>query len=309
MDGAGPLRFGVDLGGTKIEIAVLSGDAVLLRRRAPTPGGYEATLDAIADLLAGAERQAGRRAAALGVGAPGSISPATGLIRNANSTRLNGRPLDRDLERRLGRRVRLANDADCFALAEARAGAGRGGASVFGVILGTGIGGGIVVDGRLLAGPNGIAGEWGHNALPRPCADEAPGPACWCGRRGCIEAWCSGPGLAADHATRTGEALAPEAIAGRAAAGDAAAAATLARHLDRLGRALAGVVNLLDPEVIVLGGGLSNLAGLAEGLPAAMRPHIFSDCFRTAVRRHALGDSAGVIGAAWLWRADELEAA
>jgi fructokinase len=309
VDGAGPLRFGVDLGGTKTEIAVLAEDEVMLRNRTPTPGSYEGSLDAIAGLLAEAEARAGVRAAAVGVGTPGSLSPATGLIRNANSTRLNGRPLDRDLAQRLGRPVRLANDADCFALAEARAGAGRGAASVFGVILGTGVGGGIVAGGRLLAGPNAIAGEWGHNALPRPGPDETPGPECWCGRRGCIEAWCSGPGLAADHARRTGERAGAEEIAARAAAGDNAAAETLARHLDRLGRALAGVVNVLDPEVIVLGGGLSNMAGLAEGLPEAMRSHVFSDCLLTLVRRHALGDSAGVIGAAWLWRADELEAA
>lgn len=313
-EGAEPIRFGVDLGGTKIEIAALCGEAVLLRRRVPTPSSYPGTLDAIAGLLAEAERETGTRAALLGVGTPGSLSPATGLIRNANSTRLNGRALDRDLARRLGRPVRLANDADCFALAEARAGAGRGAARVFGVILGTGIGGGIVIDGSVLAGVNAIAGEWGHNALPRPGPDEIPGPACWCGRQGCIEAWCSGPGLAADHAAHavTGAASEPgtldaAAIAARAAAGDPAARATLARHLDRLGRALAAVVNLLDPEVILLGGGLSNLAGLAEDLPGAIRPHVFSDCFRTLVRRPALGDSAGVIGAAWLADAAERE--
>lgn len=308
MAGAG-LRFGVDLGGTKIEVAVLAGGEVALRRRAATPDGYEATLDAIAGLLAEAERAVGARASAVGVGTPGSISPATGLIRNANSTRLNGRALDRDLQARLGRPVRLANDADCFALAEARAGAARGAVSAFGVILGTGVGGGVVLGGRLLSGPNGIAGEWGHNALPRPGAEESPGPDCWCGRRGCIEVWLSGPGLAADHARRTGARLTAEEIAARSADGESAAADTLARHLDRLGRALAGAINVLDPEVVVLGGGLSNLPRLADRLPTAIRPHVFSDCFRTAVRRHALGDSAGVIGAAWLWRVDELEAA
>lgn len=313
MAGAGPLRFGIDLGGTKTEIVVLAGDEIVLRRRAPTPGGYsggyDGLLDGIATLLTEAERTVGARAGAVGVGTPGSLSPATGLIRNANSTLLNGRPLDRDLSARLDRPVRLANDADCFALAEARAGAARDAGTVFGTILGTGVGGGIVAGGRLHSGPNAIAGEWGHNALPRPAPDETPGPACWCGRRGCIEAWCSGPGLAADHARRTGHALTAELIAARAGDGESAAEATLARHLDRLGRSLAGVVNVLDPEVIVLGGGLSNLPGLTEGLPAAMRPHVFSDCFSTSVRPNALGDSAGVIGAAWLWRADELEAA
>ena len=310
MVAAGQLRFGIDLGGTKTEIVVLAGDDVLLRRRAPTPrgqpGGYDALLDGIVALLAEAERTVGARAVALGVGTPGSLSPATGLVRNANSTVLNGRPLDRDLDARLNRPVRLANDADCFALAEARAGAALGAEVVFGIILGTGVGGGIVTGGRLHSGPNAIAGEWGHNALPRPAPDEVPGPACWCGRRGCIEAWCSGPALAADHARRTGHALTAEQIAARAADGESAALATVARHLDRLGRSLAGVVNLLDPDVIVLGGGLSNLPGLAAGLSAAMRPHVFSDCFSTPVCSNALGDSAGVIGAAWLWRADEL---
>lgn len=294
MGGAGGLRFGVDLGGTKTEVAVLSGDRVLLRRRAPTPGSYDETLDAIAALLAEAERAAGARAGAVGVGTPGSLSPATGLMRNANSTRLNGRALDRDLAERLGRPVRLANDADCFALAEARLGAGRGCATVLGLILGTGVGAGIVTGGRLVSGPNGIAGEWGHNGLARPAADELPGPACWCGRQGCIEAWCSGPGLAGDHERQTGERLSAEEIAA---------------HADRLGRGLAAVVNVLDPQVIVLGGGLSNLPGLAEGLAGAMRPHVFSDVFATPVRRHALGDSAGVIGAAWLCDAAGLEAA
>ena len=313
MAGAGPLRFGIDLGGTKTEIVVLAGDDIVLRRRAPTPRGYDGLLDGIAVLLAEAERTVGARAGAVGIGTPGSLSPATGLIRNANSTLLNGRPLDRDLSARLDRPVRLANDADCFALAEARAGAARGARTVFGVIIGTGVGGGIVVSeaggGRLHSGPNAIAGEWGHNALPRPAPEEMPGPTCWCGRRGCIEAWCSGPGLAGDHARRTGRALTAEQIAARAADGESAAVAALARHLDRLGRSLAAVVNVLDPEIIVLGGGLSNLPGLAAGLPAAIRPHVFSDCFSTSVRPNALGDSAGVIGAAWLWRADELEAA
>lgn len=302
------LRYGIDLGGTKVEIAALAPDGrVTLRRRAATPAGsYAETLDVVARLLAGAEAEAGRPAAAVGIGTPGSLSPADGRMRNANSTWLNGQRFDRDLGERLDRPVRLANDADCFALAEARSGAASGARTVFGVILGTGIGGGIVIDGRLLAGRNGIAGEWGHNALPRPTPDEVPGPDCWCGRQGCIEAWCSGPALAADHARATGERLDAVGIAARAAAGDEAARATLARHLDRLGRALAAVVNLLDPDAIVLGGGLSNLPGLAAALPGAMRPHLFSDCFRTRVLGNALGDSAGVIGAAWLWLPEEL---
>lgn len=308
MAGGRPCLFGVDLGGTKIEIAVLCGDETLFRHRMETPREYAGMLDGVARLLAEAERQTGCRATVLGVGTPGSLSPATGLIRNANSTWLNDRPLDRDLARHLGRPVRLANDADCFALAEALTGAGRDAGTVFGVILGTGIGAGIVTGGRLVTGPNVIAGEWGHMALPRPEPDEIPGPACWCGRHGCIEAWCSGPALAADHAARSGERLSVEDISARAVAGDKAARLTLARHVDRLGRTLANVVNLLDPEVIVLGGGLSNLPGFADDLSGAIRPHVFSDCFRTAIRRHLLGDSAGVIGAAWLWREGEMEA-
>jgi len=302
-----PLQFGIDLGGTKIEAAVLDGGGrILLRRRVATPkDSYRATLDAIAGLLGAVESEAGVRAAAVGIGTPGSLSPLTGLMRNANSTCLNGHPLDRDLAEALGRPVRVANDANCFALAEAVAGAAQGAGTVFGVILGTGVGGGVVVGGRPLLGRNLIAGEWGHNPLPAPLPEELPGPPCYCGRPGCVESWCSGPGLAADHLTRTGRRLAAPEIAAAALAGDRAAAETLARHRDRLARALAAVVNILDPDVIVLGGGLSNLAGLARDLPAAMLPHVFSDGFETPIRRHALGDSAGVIGAAWLWPTTE----
>ncbi len=222
-------------------------------------------------------------------------------MRNANFTVLNGRPLDRDLARAAGREVRVENDANCFALAEAMAGAGQGAEVVFGVILGTGVGGGIVAGGRVLPGANLIAGEWGHNPLPAPGAAERPGPACYCGRSGCIETWCSGPGLAADHARATGETLEPREIAAQAAEGDAGARETLDRHLSRLARALAGVVNVLDPDAIVVGGGLSKLSHLYERLPGAMRAHVFSDVFATPVLRNRLGDSAGVIGAAWLW--------
>ncbi len=297
------MRTGVDFGGTKIESAALGSDGrILARRRAPTPrDGYESSVRAVAALVAAVEAEAGSRASAVGVGIPGSLSPATGLVRNANSTFLIGRAFDRDLAAALGRPVRLENDANCFALAEALAGAGQGAQTVFGVIAGTGVGGGIVTAGRVLAGHNLIGGEWGHNRLPAQSAAELDAPACYCGRKGCIEAWCSGPALAADHRRITGEALEPPAIAERAAAGDAAAAATLERHLARLARALAGVVNLLDPDVIVLGGGLSNLGHLYDRLPEAMRPDVFSDIFTTPILKNRLGDSAGVIGAAWLW--------
>ncbi|MEO1599344.1 MAG: ROK family protein [Pseudomonadota bacterium] len=296
------VRFGIDLGGTKTEIAAIAPDGTeLLRRRVPTPDGYRAILTTIAGLVAGAEAEFGP-VPGIGIGTPGSIGPETGLMRNSNTTCLNGRALDRDLAEALGRPVRIANDADCFALAEAQAGAGRGRRTVFGVILGTGVGGGIVHEGRLLSGPNAITGEWGHTPLPQPTAEERPGPLCYCGRRGCVETWLSGPGLARDHARATGETLTAKEIAARAQT-DPAAAASLARHRDRLARALAVVVNVLDPDAIVLGGGVSNLVGLAETLPDAMRPHVFSDSFSTPILRHVLGDSAGAIGAAWLWPA------
>ena len=294
------MRAGLDLGGTKTEIAMIDeGGAVRLRRRVPTPPGYDAKLRCLRDLLAAAEAEAGP-AATIGVGVPGSVGPVSGVMRNANSTELNGRALPADLAALLGRPVRVENDANCFALAEALAGAGKGAATVFGVILGTGVGGGIVAEGRLLAGANAIGGEWGHTPLPMPTKAERPGPACWCGRQGCVETWLCGPALAADHAAVTGRREAPEALA---ASGDPAARATLARHRERLARALSVVVNILDPDAIVLGGGLSNLPGLGDGLAEALAPHVFSDSVSTAVRRNALGDSAGVIGAAWLWPA------
>ncbi|MEM7671189.1 MAG: ROK family protein [Pseudomonadota bacterium] len=292
-------RLGVDLGGTKIE-AVLIGDEgqILGRERVATPkGNYDATLSAIALAI---DSVAAPPDLPLGIGTPGSIGPATGLIRNSNSTVLNGTRLDQDLRERLHRNVRIANDADCFALAEARAGAGRGAATVFGAILGTGVGGGIVIDGKLLGGPNRLAGEWGHNPL-RNDAAAGPLPPCYCGQLGCVEAWCSGPAVEAAFRERTGEALSVQDIAARRLGGCAVAAEIIDTHTSRLAAALAVVVNIIDPEVIVLGGGLSHLDHLYTDLPLRMMPHVFSDVFVTPVVKNELGDSAGVIGAAWLW--------
>ncbi|MGF1503373.1 MAG: ROK family protein [Paracoccaceae bacterium] len=301
------IRFGVDIGGSKIEVAALLGETetVAVRRRAPTPRGpedYQAILDTVAALVSEVAAELGRPAPdRIGVGIPGSLSPETGLVRNANTLAMNGRAFDRDLSARLGRLVRLENDANCFALAEALAGAGRGADPVFGVIVGTGVGGGVVVGGRVVSGATRIAGEWGHTPLPRPREEERPGHLCFCGRRGCVETWCCGPALAREHGLRGGSEADGEAIAAAAARGDTRARETLEIHGERLGRALGPVVNILDPEVIVLGGGLSNIAGLAERVLAGLRPHVFSDCLRTRVVRAALGAGAGVIGAAWLW--------
>jgi predicted NBD/HSP70 family sugar kinase len=237
----------------------------------------------------------------VGVGTPGAISPATGRIKNANSVCLNGRPLREDLERALGRPIAIANDADCFALSEAVDGAGAGARTVFGVIVGTGTGGGIVIDGRLVGGPNAIAGEWGHNPLPWPQDEERPGPACYCGKHGCIETFLSGPGLCADHRRVSGQALSARVIAERAGQGDPDCQASLARHADRMARGLATVINLLDPEVIVLGGGLSHIASLYAAVPARWGHYIFSDAVATRLARAVHGDSSGVRGAAWLW--------
>lgn len=297
-------RIGIDLGGTKIEGVVLdAADRERARLRIPTPRqDYRATIAAIAGLVARLEQAAAERGRApVGIAIPGSISPATGRMQNANSTWLNGMPLDRDLASALARPVRLANDANCFALSEATDGAGMGAPSVLGVILGTGCGGGLVVGGRLVDGPHGIGGEWGHNPLPRPAPDEVPGPPCWCGRHGCMETWVSGPALAADHARVNGGALTGEEIAARAAGGDVAAQATLQRHADRLARGLAHVVNILDPHVIVLGGGLSKLAHLYEALPGLVAPHVFADAPRVRVLPPRWGDASGVRGAARLW--------
>jgi fructokinase len=297
-----PLRIGVDLGGTKIEIVALDeGGGERLRRRVPTPqGDYAATLTAVAALVAAVESELGARGT-VGVGTPGSISRATGLLRGANSVCLNGQPIRQDLEAALGRAVRVTNDANCFALSEATDGAGAGAAVVFGAILGTGVGAGIVVDGRVLEGPNAIAGEWGHNPLPWPRDDERPGAPCFCGRAGCIETWVSGPGIERDHLARTGEPARAHDIATRAAIGDAACGASLARYEERLARALAHVINLLDPDVVVLGGGMSNVDRLYTSVPRAWGPWVFSDRVDTRLVRHVHGDSSGVRGAAWLW--------
>jgi predicted NBD/HSP70 family sugar kinase len=300
---SGAPRIGVDLGGTKIEAVALDAlGAVRWRERRATPAGdYAATLDTIAALVAAADLATGARGT-VGVATPGALSRLTGRIKNSNSTCLNGRPLGADLEARLGRPVRLANDADCFALSEASDGAAAGAAVVFGAILGTGVGGGIVVGGRVLDGPNGIAGEWGHNPLPGgDGADGGDAPACYCGRRGCVETWLSGPGLAADHARSTGRTLGAERIASAAAAGDAACHATLERYCTRLARALAVVVNILDPDVIVLGGGVSNIARLYDEVPRRWGEHVFSDEVRTRLVRATHGDASGVRGAARLW--------
>lgn len=297
-------RLGVDLGGTKIEIiAIDERGAELLRMRADTPrGDYHATLNGIAALVQRAEHTLGGHGTA-GIGIPGIESPATGLVKNANSTWLIGKPLSRDLERVLARPVRLANDANCFAMSEASDGAGAGARAVFGVILGTGVGGGIVIDGKLLVGANAIAGEWGHNALPWPEDDERPGAACYCGRSGCIETFLSGPGLARDFAARhrREERLEAREVVALADKGDPAALAALDRYERRLGRALAGVINVLDPDVIVLGGGLSNIDRLYENVPKLWSRWIFSDHVATKLMKNRHGDSSGVRGAAWLW--------
>ena len=296
------IRFGIDLGGTKIEIVALSSDGrELLRRRIATPHeDYRGIMDTIVMLVRSAEESLGE-AGTVGIGTPGSISRATGLLRGSNSVCLNGQPIRADLESRLGREVRITNDANCFALSEATDGAGRGAEIVFGVILGTGVGGGVVVRGEVLVGPNAIAGEWGHNPLPWPMDDERPGHACFCGHRGCIETFLSGPGIARDHRDATGETLTPDVIAARAAADDAASLATFARYEERLARALAHVINILDPDVIVLGGGMSNVERLYTHVPEQWRPWVFSDRVDTRLVRHAHGDSSGVRGAAWLW--------
>jgi fructokinase len=297
------VRIGVDMGGTKIEALALGDDGGERRRlRIETPrDDYPATVAAVAELVALIEAELGETGT-VGVGIPGAVSPLTGLVKHANSTWMIGKPFERDLSERLGRPVRLANDADCFALSEAIDGAGAGAATVFGVILGTGTGGGIVVNGRLLSGPNAIAGEWGHNPLPWPRDDERPGTPCWCGQSGCIETFLCGPALARDYAASTGETVPAEEVAARIAADRPAALAVLERYLDRLARALASVINLIDPEVIVLGGGVSNIDKLYAPLPERLGAYVFSrEPLATRVVRARYGDSSGVRGAAWLW--------
>lgn len=306
--GPSPLcRIGIDLGGTKIEaIALESPGGVIERRRVATPrGDYAATVRAVRDLVRAVETAVGR-GGSVGVGIPGTISQASGRVKNANATWLNGRPFDRDLEAALERPIRTANDADCFALSEASDGAAAGARSVFGVILGTGVGGGIVIDGRLLAGCNGIAGEWGHNPLPWPRDDERPGPSCYCGKQGCIEVFLSGPGLARDYRAGNGADIDPKTIGALAASGDDVARAMLERYSDRLARGLATVINVLDPEVIVLGGGLSQLPSLCGAVESRLARYVFSDRVETRLTTPRHGDSSGVRGAAWLWREHEL---
>ena len=296
------IRIGVDIGGTKMEIAAIDeSGAELLRRRESAPrGSYAEAIEAIAQFVLDAEREAGARGT-VGIGTPGAVSHGSGVLKNAYASALNGKPVKPDLERLLGREVRFANDANCFALSEAIDGAAKGAQLVFGVILGTGVGGGVVADGRAIEGVNSIAGEWGHNALPWPTPGELPGPRCACGRDGCIEAFLSGPGLARDHLLATGEARAPADIAARAESGDRGCALTLDRYEERLARALASVINVLDPEVIVLGGGLSNTGRLYRNVPARWTRHVYSDSVVTRLVKAAHGDASGVRGAARLW--------
>jgi len=327
------LRLGIDLGGTKIELIALdeSGETLLRRRVATPQHDYAATVAAIAALVADAETALGQ-IGSVGVGTPGAVSPATGLMKNCNSTWLNGKPLPQDITRALGREVRIANDANCFALSEATDGAAAGADVVFGVILGTGVGGGVVVSGQVLTGANGIAGEWGHSPLPYfqhahqqadrestgthpvsgmalvhpwPSAREQHGAACYCGKKGCVETWLSAAGLVADHLHYSEEVLTPEQIAQYAAEKDGACSKTLARYEERLARALAGVINLLDPSVIVLGGGLSNIARLYDTVPRLWPRYVFSDRVDTKLLPPKFGDSSGVRGAAWLWNTSD----
>ena len=298
------IRLGIDLGGTKIEIAALDeAGSIVERIRVSTPDGdYDATLRVMCDLVNGVEKSLGEKGS-VGIATPGSVSPRSGLLRNSNSVCLNGRPFKQDLEKMLSRKVRIENDANCFALSEAADGAGQGASVVFAVILGTGVGGGFVIGGNVLRGANAVAGEWGHNPLPWARADELPGRACFCGKSGCIETFLSGPGLAADYHEAGGAALAGEEIVARAMGGDAASLATLARYEDRLARSLASVINVVDPDVIVLGGGLSNVRRWYDTVPTIWGKYILSDVIRTRLVPHMHGDSSGVRGAAWLWGA------
>jgi len=296
------MQIGIDLGGTKIEgIALDASTVVAARRRIPTPRDYAATLDAITRLVAELEAETGRTGS-VGVGIPGVVSRATGLVKNANSTWLIGHPLGADLEARLSRQVRLANDANCFALSEAIDGAGEGYETVFGVILGTGVGGGIAIHRRIHDGPNQIAGEWGHNPLPWMTDEErAAAPRCYCGKVGCVETFLSGAGFERDHAFLAGTPRSSQEIVGAAAAGDPHAIQALRRYQDRLARALAAVINLLDPAAVVLGGGMSNLPDLSASVSALLPRYVFSDTVLTKVVLNLHGDSSGVRGAAWLW--------
>lgn len=298
------MRIGIDFGGTKIEAVGLSSDGeVLARKRVPNPGGYDAAIEAVADLIAHVEDESGLTGS-VGLGVPGSPSPRTGLMRNANSQYLNGRPFGADLEARLGRPVRLANDANCLALSEATDGAAAGAKAAFAIIIGTGCGGGLVVDGALVEGVGGVAAEIGHVSLGWPDASEAPGPKCWCGLHGCLETWVSGSGLQRDHQAITGETLDAPAIVAAARAGQADAVASLDRYVDRLGRAIATVVNMVDPDVVVLGGGMSNVAELYDRLPEIVSRYAFADRWEGRIAPAVWGDSSGVRGAARLWPLD-----
>jgi fructokinase len=298
------LRIGIDLGGTKIEGIALDGSREMARRRVTTPRhDYAATLEAIVSTVTALEGQAGSTGT-VGIGIPGTLSPTTRLVKNANSVWLIGKPLLADLQARLGREVRIANDANCFAVSEAADGAAVGAEVLFAVIVGTGTGAGITVRGEVLTGPNAIAGEWGHNPLPWPNGEELPGPQCYCGRFGCIETFLSGPGMRADHARRTGRSIEPADIDAAAAAGDAEAEATLQRYESRMARGLASVVNVLDPDVIVLGGGMSMTTRLYTNVPRLWTPYIFSDNVTTKIVQAKHGPSSGVRGAAWLWPDD-----
>jgi fructokinase len=296
------MRIGIDLGGTKIEaIALDARGRELVRRRVPTPrDDYDGTIEAIRSLVEGIEKELGETGT-IGIGTPGAISPATGLIKNANSVWLNDKSLDKALAGALSRPVRMTNDANCLALSEATDGAAAGAGIVFGVILGTGVGGGVVIDGRALTGANAIAGEWGHNPLPAPKDDERPGPPCYCGRRGCIETFLSGRGLERDFREATSRALGGAEIARRADEGGADADAALQRYEERLARALASIINVLDPDAIVLGGGVSNIDRLYATVPALWGDYVFSDRVDTRLVKAVHGDSSGVRGAAWLW--------
>jgi len=295
------MKLGIDLGGTKIEIIALDDTGVeLLRHRVPTPqGDYSSTLKLITDLVNHAESELGQQGS-VGIGTPGSISKVTGLLKNSNSLQLNGKPILQDLELLLKRQIKICNDANCFALSEAKDGAASGAEVVFGVIIGTGTGAGIVVNGQVLTGPNGIAGEWGHNALPWPREDELPGPECYCGKKGCIETFLSGPGMSKLHQHATGDSLSPEEIAVKADAGSEVCELSMQRYEHRLARSLAHVINIVDPHVIVLGGGVSNLERLYINVPKLWSRWIFSDRVDTKLVKHRFGDSSGVRGAAWL---------
>lgn len=298
------MQIGVDFGGTKIEAAALDADGGFLARlRAPNPGTYDAALATVVRLVNRIERDLDR-SGSIGLAVPGSVSPTTRRMRNANSTWLNDRPFREDLEAALRRSVRLANDANCLALSEAVDGAGAGASVVFAVIIGTGCGGGLTVNGQLIPGANGVAGEWGHVALPWPTAEELPGPTCWCGLQGCLETWISGTGFQRDHTAVTGQILGAEAIVTAAGAGDRDATASMDRYTDRLARALAMVINLVDPDVVVMGGGLSNIADLYPRVTAAVARHVFADSLVTRIVPARWGDSSGVRGAARLWPVD-----